>query len=81
MTRKNASDIAAKVAALVDEIEPAAKAEIRELLAQRLQHMTTPRGQQDLLDCKGDSDFVPTPDFLAGLAFAAELVADPNFDY
>ena len=44
-------------------------------------HMTTPRGEANLVDCHPDADFEPSDEFLAGFKFAAELVGDENFDY
>jgi hypothetical protein len=81
MTRKNASDLAAKATALIDQIEDAKAAEVRHYLAERLAHLATPQGNQNLAQCHPDTEFDPTPDFLAGLKFAAELIADENFDY
>lgn len=81
MSRKSASDIASKAIALIDQMEEAAKAEIRHYLSARLLHMTTPRGEANLVDCHPDADFEPSDEFLAGFKFAAELVGDENFDY
>lgn len=81
MSRKSASDLAAKATALIDQIEDAKAAEVRHFLAERLRHLATPQGDQNLAECHPDPEFAPTPDFLAGLRFAAELIADENFDY
>jgi len=81
MTRKSASDLTDKATALIDQIADAKAAEVRHYLAKRLQHLTTPQGDKNLADCHPDPEFDPTPDFLAGLKFAAELIADENFDY
>jgi hypothetical protein len=82
MARKHsASDLAAKAIGLIEQIEEAKVAEVREFLAERLMHLASPKGQQNLSDCHNDPEFDPSADFLAGLRFAAELVADENFDY
>ena len=81
MARKNASDLAAKATALIDQIEDAKAAEVRHYLAERLAHLATPQGDKNLMECHPNPEFEPTADFLAGLRFAAELIADENFDY
>jgi hypothetical protein len=81
MSRKSASDLAAKATALIDQIEDVKAAEVRHFLAERLSHLATPQGDRNLSECHPDPEFTPTPDFLAGLRFAAELIADENFDY
>lgn len=83
----SANDLAEQLAGNLTEkimqIQERSVAEVREYLGKRLADLAsgTRAADQGLLECVNDPNFVLTIDFRAGLALAAELVADPTFDY
>lgn len=81
----DAHDAIEQAVDLLGQIEDAAIREVREMLAKRLQKMTTKGERQNLIECYTDPGceptFEPSAEFLAGMKFAAELVGDRNFDY
>ncbi|QFU90947.1 hypothetical protein [Amycolatopsis sp. YIM 10] len=87
MTKRQATaqDLIDQLNSMGERIEKAAIAEVRKYLGQRLAGMATGSSQADkeISDCLRESelDLEITDDFRAGLAFAAELVANPRFDY
>jgi hypothetical protein len=60
-------------------------AEARKFLAARLVEMVSGAdGDANLLACLEDTDqanYLPTPDFRAGVRWAAAMIAAPDFDY
>lgn len=84
--QKSAEDITDTVMDTISEIRPAAIRETREGLADRIAYLGkgTVKSNAELAACLTDPvnrpDFKVTAEFLAGLRFAAELIADPNFD-
>lgn len=79
----SASSLVDQVAGLADEIQKATVREVRKYLAIRLADMAkgTVKADDEVYACQDGTDFEITADFRAGLAFAAELIADQNFDY
>lgn len=85
---KTATELAEQIAALAEQLRPAAIAEARQYLAERLAGMAagTEAADQEIRDCfQGGqdmpADYKISQDFRDGLAFAAELIADRDFDF
>lgn len=80
---RSASELVDELADMADQVQKATVREVRKYLGKALQEMTigTPKAEQQIRDCMQAPDFEPSEDFIAGLRFAAELVADREFDY
>lgn len=76
----------AGLGALAEQLEKAVRKEFREGLAARLKEMAngTEAGDREIRDCvqgvELPADWKPTQEYRDGIAFAAELAADPQFD-
>jgi hypothetical protein len=82
-----AEELAAQVEGLAARVRAATIAEFRELMSQRLAEMAagTEAADQEIRACvqgvELPDDWHPTQDYRDGIGFAAELLADPNFDF
>ena len=88
---KSASDLADKISALAEDLETAAKTEVRRDIAAELQRMVkagegdfrcyfTPEGG-NYLPGTDAADWVATPDFYAGVRFVIAALKDKDFEY
>lgn len=78
-----ADDLITNAAALMEQIKAAAIAEVRECLGAEIARLAedTSASRRNLREITNNPDFEASPEFLAGLRFAAQLVANPDFDY
>jgi hypothetical protein len=78
---RSAQNLTETATDLIAQIAEQAQTEARKYLADRLAKMArgTAAADKEIHDCEGPEDI--SLDFRAGLAFAAELIADPNFDF
>lgn len=84
MARKlSAEKLTDQATDLISQIKDAATAEAREYLAKRLARMAsgTAAADKEIADCTEGAQREITEEFRAGMAFAAELLADRNFDF
>lgn len=79
---RSATQLTETATGLIAQIADQAQAEARKYLADRIAKMArgTAAADKELRDCMTD-ELQITDDFRAGLAFAAELLADPDFDF
>lgn len=81
--RMDAGRIADEIQALVDQLRPAVVSEVRHYLAEALVSVSECGTHE--LDESGPGGKLPSFDdedsFLAGVAYAAQLVADESFDF
>ena len=81
-TELTASQMTDQATDLIAGIAQTAINEARVEIAQHLTALTTPAEHANLAACSNDPEnFEPTEEFLAGMRFAAELLADRHFDY
>lgn len=88
MTKQlTAEELAAQVEGLAARVRAETIAEFREFASRRLAGMATgtEAADQEIRSCvqgvELPEDWRPTQDYRDGLAFAAELLADPDFDF